>query len=218
MTLRTLRTLAVALSAVGMAQSLTSCDFSAGKDNPGYEYAPDMYYSVPYEPYKQLKRNTINPDGTNLRHTPDHTVARNAADVSGNPVELWDNYPYSHDSIEYASRTLRNPFAYSDTNMAQGKYLYTAYCYPLPWRERRRQTAPVGQVYGGVANYNAANLKGMTDGHIFHVITMGKGRMWPHGSQVLPKDRWKIVMYVNKLRGLNGPQEKYTAGVNAGGQ
>jgi hypothetical protein len=217
MTLRTLRTLAVAFMALGMAQTLTSCDFSAGKDNPGYEYAPDMYYSVPYEPYKQLKRNTLNPDGTNLRQPPMHTVARNTADMAGSPVELWDNYPYSQDSIEYASRTLRNPFPYSDSNMAQGKYLYTAYCYPCHG-EKGDGNGPVGQVYGGVANYNAANLKGMTDGHIFHVITMGKGRMWPHGSQVLPKDRWKIVMYVNKLRGLTGPQTTYTAGVNAGGQ
>jgi hypothetical protein len=37
------------------------------------------------------------------------------------------------------------------------------------------------------------------------VITMGKGRMWAHGSQILPKDRWKIVTYVNTLRGYTPP-------------
>ena len=40
----------------------------------------------------------------------------------------------------------------------------------------------------------------MNDGHIFHVITYGKGRMWPHASQVNPEERWKIVHYVHRLQ------------------
>jgi hypothetical protein len=43
-------------------------------------------------------------------------------------------------------------------------------------------------------------LKGITEGHIFHVITMGKGLMWPHGSQISPEDRWKIAKYVKTLQ------------------
>jgi mono/diheme cytochrome c family protein len=132
-------------------------------------------------------------------------------------VELWKSYPYSQDSMDYASRTLKNPFPYSTQNVEKGKYLYSVYCVPCHG-EKGDGNGEVGKLYGGVANYNAANLKGMTDGHIYHVITMGKGRMWPHGSQILPEDRWKIVMYVNQLRGFSGPQNTYTGAVNAGGQ
>jgi len=39
----------------------------------------------------------------------------------------------------------------------------------------------------------------MTD-NIFHVITHGKGRMWAHGSQVTPEERWKIAHYIHKLQ------------------
>ena len=56
----------------------------------------------------------------------------------------------------------------------------------------------------GVANLTSDALQNVTEGHIFHVITMGKGLMWAHGSQVSPEDRWKIVMYVNQLRGYTG--------------
>jgi len=54
--------------------------------------------------------------------------------------------------------------------------------------------------YAGVPNYKSDALKNITEGHIFHVITYGKGLMWPHGSQVSPEDRWKIAKYVKTLQ------------------
>ena len=33
--------------------------------------------------------------------------------------------------------------------------------------------------------------RALPDGHIFHIITMGRGLMASHGSQVTPEDRWK---------------------------
>ena len=40
----------------------------------------------------------------------------------------------------------------------------------------------------------------MTEGHIFHTITHGRGRMNAHGSQIDIADRWKIVRYVQTLQ------------------
>jgi hypothetical protein len=39
-----------------------------------------------------------------------------------------------------------------------------------------------------------------TEGHIWHTITFGRNRMWPHASQINPDDRWKIVLYVQTLQ------------------
>ena len=61
-------------------------------------------------------------------------------------------------------------------------------------------TAPWGKVYKGIPKYNAKALRGLSEGHIFHVITHGKGRMYPHASQVSPEERWKIVRYVQVLQ------------------
>jgi mono/diheme cytochrome c family protein len=41
---------------------------------------------------------------------------------------------------------------------------------------------------------------GISEGHIFQVITNGAGLMQPHGSQVSPEDRWKIARYVKTLQ------------------
>ena len=54
--------------------------------------------------------------------------------------------------------------------------------------------------YNGVPNYKADALRGISEGHIFHVITYGKNLMWPHGSQISPEDRWKIAKYVKALQ------------------
>jgi hypothetical protein len=54
--------------------------------------------------------------------------------------------------------------------------------------------------YNGVANLKSDALKGVSEGHIFHVITHGKGLMWAHGSQISPEDRWKIAKYVKALQ------------------
>jgi hypothetical protein len=40
----------------------------------------------------------------------------------------------------------------------------------------------------------------VADGHIYYVITNGKGRMAQHASQVEPLERWKIVNYVRELQ------------------
>ena len=40
---------------------------------------------------------------------------------------------------------------------------------------------------------------GLPEGHIFHVITKGKGRMGAHGSQIPAESRWKIVHYVKQV-------------------
>ena len=186
--------------------AMVSC-IEQDKNDPGVEYAPQMYVSTPYEPYTQVDLNSINPMGINMRKPAENTVSRQMNDGSTLKVELMAKYPYSQDSLEFAALTLRNPIKNSlDTNLlAEGKVLYSKYCTPCHGEAGDGQ-GTVGKVYGGVANLKSVADK--PEGHIYHVITMGKGRMWPHGSQILPLDRWKIVSYVNQLRG-------YTSSVQA---
>lgn len=55
--------------------------------------------------------------------------------------------------------------------------------------------------YGlNVPGYHDDRLRGVPDGHIFDVITNGKGSMMPYGHQVKPADRWAIVAYVRALQ------------------
>jgi mono/diheme cytochrome c family protein len=111
-------------------------------------------------------------------------------------------YTLDPESRIKAGKDLVNPYL-SDTDLlARGKTVYTTFCigchgisgkgdghlftsklYPLKPRSL-------------VAD-NAVKLR---DGEIFHSITLGFGSMGAHGTQILPADRWKIILYIRKLQ------------------
>jgi mono/diheme cytochrome c family protein len=190
------------------ASSLVSCTRDA--NDPGSEYAPDMYHSKAYEPLRQ-NAGEYNPynyreGGINMRLPVAGTVPRGK-------LAYYNHIP--KDSLAQASAKLQNPYEYNEANFAQGKVLYTRYCQPCHGETGNGQ-GPVGVKYKGVANFASDAVKGASQGHIFHVITNGKGRMWPHGSQVNPEERWKIAMYVRSLQGQAPPAGDATAPANNG--
>jgi mono/diheme cytochrome c family protein len=170
----------------------TSCNQA---DNPGIEYAPQMYESIPYDPLRQVSTNTVNPMGTNERTPVVGTVPRGKA-----------NY-YSHipkDSVGTAERVLKNPYSYSKANLTEGQALYVRNCQHCHGEQGDGQGL-VGVKFKGVPNYSAGAYKTMNEAHIYHVIQWGRNRMMPHGSQVNPEERWKIAMYVRVLQQGKGP-------------
>ncbi|QDK77298.1 cytochrome c [Spirosoma sp. KCTC 42546] len=197
----TKHTSVTALAIAGLLFVGTSC--KKGHDNTGVEYAPQMYDAVGYEPYRQIKANTINPQGLNMRLPARGTVARpNYHTTFGEGSDAKTDlmmYNIPADSIGIAERVLINPIPETEKTLAEGKIIYTRYCSHCHG-ETGKGDGLVAAQYKGVPNYSTDAYKTMNDGHIFHVITHGKGRMWPHGSQITPEDRWKIVQYVHKLQ------------------
>ncbi|MCS6796480.1 MAG: cytochrome c [Raineya sp.] len=190
-----------------IAMSMYACQ--RGPNDPGTEYAPNMYVSVAYEPYSMVKDsiNKINPYGINLREPAQGTVARRnykttyKDETTGEEYDLGLMVYRTHpDSLEQAAKTLKNPLKITKQVLAEGKVLYEYYCQHCHGAEGKGD-GKVGQKYGGVANLAGGQIAKVNGGHIFHVITHGKGRMWPHGSQINPLERWKIVSYVHLLQG-----------------
>jgi mono/diheme cytochrome c family protein len=212
---------------VAAVAALTSC--GAGGDNQGVEYAPNMYHSVAYEPYTQItdkdagqwltsieysnedgngghgefyNSNPYNPFHMNMRMPPANTVSRNKN----------GNLPYRlpKDSLAIAAAILVSPYAADDAAaLAEGKVLYEIYCDHCHGTkgEGNGKVAEGVKIdgvehssYAGVANLKSDALKGVSEGHIFHVITMGKGLMQTHASQINVEDRWKIARYVKELQ------------------
>ncbi|MVM40133.1 c-type cytochrome [Spirosoma sp. HMF3257] len=197
----TKHTSVTALAIIGLLVVGASC--KKGHDNTGVEYAPQMYDAVGYEPYRQIRPNTINPQGLNMRLPARGTVARpNYHTTFGEGSDAKTDlmmYNIPADSIGIAERVLTNPIPETEKSLAEGKIIYTRYCSHCHG-ETGKGDGLVAAQYKGVPNYSTDAYKTMNDGHIFHVITHGKGRMWPHGSQITPEDRWKIVQYVHKLQ------------------
>lgn len=180
---------------------LTAC--SKDPNNPGKEYAPNMYTSVGYEPFRQIEENRINPQGLNMRLPVNGTVARpnyktKFGEGDSANVDLMI-YNIAADSINISSKILKNPLPNTDQVIGEGKVLFERYCQHCHGATGEGD-GPVGVAYKGVPNYTSEAMQALSEGHIFHVITNGKGRMWPHGSQVNPEERWKIVRYVQKLQ------------------
>lgn len=204
------------------AMVLISC--TAGGDNPGREYAPNMYHSVAYEPYSQItdneagswltsieyedghaefyNSNGLNPYRMNMRMPPPNTVSRNKAGYLP--------YRIPKDSLATAAKLVSPLDSVNNAQiLADGKALYTMYCTHCHGAKgegdgKVAQGVVVDGVersaYAGVANLKGDAYKNITEGHIFHVITMGKGLMAPHGSQISQEDRWKIARYVKTLQ------------------
>ena len=182
---------------------LLSC--SADKDNPGVEYAPNMYHSTPYEPLSQVTDKEIgswldsNPDdnhGEFYNSNPYNPYGMTMRDPVPNTVKRSSYLPYRipKDSLELAA-LIKNPLATTEEVLKEGKVLYTQYCNHCHG-EKGMGDGLVGIAYKGVTAYNSRAVKNRSEGEIFHVITHGKGRMWAHGSQVSIENRWKIVKYV----------------------
>lgn len=165
-------------------------------NDTGLEYAPQMYESIPYEALKQFEANQANPYGMNMRNPAIATIPRGKLDY------------YNHipkQDVETAQKVLQNPISYTRQHLEEGKVLYTRVCEHCHGENGDGQGL-VGQKFKGVPNYAVGDYVNMNDGHIYHVIQWGKGRMMPHGSIVSPQERWKIAMYVRVLQKGKGPE------------
>jgi mono/diheme cytochrome c family protein len=216
--MRNLKNLYSIVPALGIAAFLMGC--KAGGDNPGLEYSPNMYHSVAYEPYSQItdedagrwltsieyedghaeffNSNKLNPHRMNMRLPAPNTVSRN-----------YMPYHIPKDSLDMAAKMPSPLVGEEKAILADGKVLYEIYCDHCHGAKGEADgKVATGVVvdgverglYAGVANLKGDAYKNITEGHIFHVITMGKGLMMPHGSQISPEDRWKIARYVKALQ------------------
>lgn len=188
---------------------LSGC--TAGVDDTGLEYAPQMYHSIPYEPLSQIQdeesgswldsnpddghgefynSNRYNKSGMNMFEPVANTIKRGDY--------ITDNQIASDDYL-LAEETLINPYAGSEVALKEGKALYMKFCEHCHG-EKGMGDGLVGKVYKGVTTYNSATVKDKKAGHIFWVITNGKGRMGAHASQLSVDERWKIVTFVETLQ------------------
>lgn len=196
----------------GVAGALLLAGCKAGGDYQGLEYAPNMYHSVAYEPLTQItdegygvlvnsldngrgeyyNTNKFNPFAMNMRLPAPNTVRRNA--------NGWLPYRGANDTtgLRLANK-LVSPLADSPAILDQGKMLYEINCKHCHGAKGAGD-GKVADKYPGVANLTGDAIKGVTEGHIFHVITYGKGLMGAHGSQVSEEERWKIARYVKQLQ------------------
>jgi mono/diheme cytochrome c family protein len=170
---------------------MSSCNHN--RNQPGYAYMPDMYYSEPYDAYTA---NPVFRDSLTMQAPVKGTIA----------MGHYPSYPYkpkSADDQKRAGLELVNPVQASTEALAKGKEQYTIFCINC------HGVLGDGKGYLFTSNRFPAQptsligdlVKNKPDGELYHVITLGSlsGLMGAHGSQIAPENRWKIINYVREL-------------------
>ena len=191
------------LLAIAAASGLTGC-VSSGND-PGVEYAPDMYVAKGYEPFSQLadKERSItfqdttlllNRDGKNLRAPVKGTIARGQLDMV---------FPYAAGNPDEKTRAgveLKNPLPLTQANLEKGRHFYNINCQPCHG-DKGLGDGKVGGKYPPnlIPSYKSDRIKNLADGSIYYAITHGWNLMGAYGKVLKPEARWQVVHYVNYL-------------------
>lgn len=168
---------------------------SAGGDNPGMEYAPNMYHSFAYEPLTQEadKPNTINANGMNMRLPAEKTIARGQLDYATY------NLPKTADGYEAAS-ALKNTLPATAYNLAEGKRLFNINCTPCHGEDGQGNGTIVADgKYPKVPSY-ADRLPTINDGKAFYSIKYGRNLMGAYGTVLSPSQIWQVIHYINTFK------------------
>jgi len=175
---------------------ISSCNRS--RNNPGWDYFPDMFYSTAYETF------TENPNFSD-RMTMRVPVA-GTVPVGYMPFE----YTIDAESRIRAGRELTNPFEPSEEVLLRGKMIYSSFCVGchgiLGEGDGHLYTSKLYPIKP--RSLVSAEATKLADGEIYHSITLGFGSMGAHGSQVRPDDRWKLITYIRNLQQLENTDTK----------
>ncbi len=159
-------------------------------DRRNYEFLPDMVESVARDAQSP---SLVLDDGTIVdRRVPPGSVARGYLPLS---------FQATPEGALLAGQTLKNPVAVDDVEaIARGAFVFNTFCVVCH--------GPAGLGDGPVTKRgvppppslmldNAAN---MTDGQMYHVITLGQKNMSSYASQVSQEDRWKVIRFIRTLQ------------------
>lgn len=168
-----------------LALSLSSC---ADKNDPNYQYFPDMYESLAYETYQEAD---IFANEQEAMEPVEGTISRG-----------WMPYDYDNnlEGYDMAKAELKNPLLYSEENLKKGEELYNIYCATCHGKKGDGQGWLVQQEkILGVPSYDDQG-RAITEGSVYHVMYYGINTMGSYASQMSEKELWEVDHYVMKLK------------------
>jgi len=168
-----------------LAASAVSC---MDKSRPNYQFMPNMYEEVSYEPYGEYD---IFAKGQSAQLPAEGSIPRG-----------WMPYDYENtpEGYESAKAELTNPIPYTEKTVAQGKALYTIYCAVCHGDNGDGQgILAQREKFLGIPSYDDAG-RAITEGSIYHVQYYGRNAMGSYASQTSIEERWLITHYVMDLK------------------
>lgn len=177
------------------AAVLISC--AASPNQRAREYMPDMARDPAY---KAFAPNSVTRDGLTLQRPVAGTIARGYHTF---------HYGLGEDEAARAGRELQNPYHTTPQTLEEGKALFETYCLVCHGAQGKGD-GPISSKIPTPPSYVSERLLQFPPGRVFHVITLGTGKMPSYSAQLSADERWKVVTYVHTvLQGL--PDQPATA-------
>ena len=169
---------------VGITILVSSCHNNSA---PNYQYFPNMYESVAYEPYSEAKIFKGGKEGQ--------------LPVEGTVNRGFEPYEYENSTAGYelAKANLMSPIdSITEKEAVKGKELYGIYCAICHGEQGNGKGKLVErEKFLGVPSYADRVI---TEGSIYHVITYGLNSMGSHANQLSQHERWLVTDYVLQLK------------------
>lgn len=100
---------------------------------------------------------------------------------------------------------LGNPLSADLPTLQRGQDLYMTYCV-VCHGERGLGNGYVVPKFSKPPSLASRKLRGLPDGHIYHVITHGQNIMSGYKTQLTPMERWAVVHYIRALQRAEYPK------------
>lgn len=178
-----MKSLSKIIIVLGISAFVTSC---FDKNDPNYQYFPDMYESVGYETYAESNAFA---NGREAQLVPKGTIKRG--------FESYD-YPDTNEGYEMSKASSKSPLDSIAKNSEKGAQLYGIYCATCHGDSGDGQGNLVKrEKFLGIPNYADREI---TEGSVYHVVTYGLNAMGSHANQMTQEERWMVSSYVMKLK------------------
>lgn len=188
--------LVTAVFAMAMLALAACSDGDSEKKSRGFRYMPEMYDTLAYR--SQQSFESVD-GGTTHRQTPAMMIPP-AGTVSR------DFAPYDIAPTDFASaKALVNPLAPTAAVLKRGQHVFRTFCatcHGLDGNSANGLVAPTKERperFTGVPSLNGTNVPALSDGEIYHIISVGRNRMANLRAQLLCNDRWSVILYVRAL-------------------
>ena len=176
-----------------LAGSLASSGCNV-QDQPNFMIAPWINHMAFSSANEAQGENPFLPNGRSMMTPPEGTIPRGFMPL---------HYTGAKEEAKQAGEELKNPVQATPENLARGKWGFETFCAPChgvtgagdgPVSKRGVPGFPI-------ATPDSKPVKdGYKDGHIFHIMTYGRGLMGSYASQVNQQDRWKIILHLRELQ------------------
>ena len=186
---------ALAVNAALAAALLATSACSEEKKDRGLEVLPDMFHTPAYKSQgaETTEVDARDATGAPIKRTVHHPMMMPPPE--GTIPRGFQPYPLAANDWKGA-KMHHNPLPPSSQVLKRGQRDFLSYCAPCHGRDGDAANGYVAKTFSGIPSLNGLSVLQLSEGEIYHITTVGRGRMPNLCAQLPPESRWSIVRFI----------------------